>query len=272
MLSRAPSFFASAVAVALVTACGGATDTGSNRGILTADAGTGGSSGASSNGGATSGSGGAKQGTGGTPSGGGASSTGGVAGAGQGGRAAGGTSSGGTSGAGAGGASGASTGGANAGGASAEGGVCNLCLLTYDLHWGQNGGFVAYVETSRLGPCAAYSHERTPTTTDPPSLICNDHISACPGSSLDGIITAMSAPAFQTAMQNHTLYGNDPRPVDGQVFRIGIGNDFIDIGPNCESDPTACPTMPEPVANMAKLLRDLDATELAKDPCKSVFP
>jgi hypothetical protein len=170
------------------------------------------------------------------------------------------------------GGSGGSTGGAqNAGGAPTDGGPCNVCLPTYDLHWGQDGGLVAWVETSRLGPCASYTHERTPTFTDPPSLICNATISACPGSPLAQIIDVMGTTAFNAALTGHTLYGNDPRPMDGQVFRISIGNDFIDVGPNCESDPTSCPNMPEPIRRLVTLLRDLDAATLAVEPCKSLF-
>lgn len=263
--------------VFVFVACGGATDTRStNGGALGTDAGSGGSSaGGSTSGGAGSKNGGASNGGSGT----GGASNGGASAGGQGGQSTGGIPSvGGSSGApGTGGSAGSAggsldTGGApNAGGAQIDGGPCNACLPNYDLHWGQDGGLVAYVETSRLGPCAAYSHERTPTVTDPPSLICNATISMCPGSPLAQIIEIMGTAAFTTALTNHTLYGSDPRPVDGQVFRIGIGNDFIDVGPNCESDPTSCPTMPEPVARLVKLLRDLDATMLAQEPCKTVF-
>lgn len=242
MTHRTLRHFSGLASVVIVAACGGATDTGSNRGIPDTDAGTGGSS------------------TGGRPS------SGGVAGGGKSGSASGGAlASGGSSGSGGGGV------GGSTGGVSGDGGPCDLCLPNYDLHWGQDGGLVAYVETSRLGPCASYSHERTPTLTDPPSLLCTAPISRCPGSPLDGIITAMAAPEFTAALQNHTLYGSDPRPVDGQVFRIGIGNDFVDIGPNCEADPASCPTMPKAVADLMKLLRDLDAAMLAVDPCKTTF-
>jgi len=81
----------------------------------------------------------------------------------------------------------------------------------------------------------------------------------------------MGTPAFNAALTGHTLYGSDPRPVDGQVFRISIGNDFIDVGPNCEDNPTSCPNMPEPVRRLVTLLRDLDSAMLAVEPCKSVF-
>jgi hypothetical protein len=130
---------------------------------------------------------------------------------------------------------------------------------------------VAWIETSRLGPCASYSHERSPVFTDPASLSCNATISMCPGSPLAQIVEAMSTTAFQKALAAHTLYGGDPRPVDGQVFRIGIGNDFIDVGPNCEADPSSCPNMPEPIARLVELLRDLDTAMLAAEPCKGVF-
>jgi hypothetical protein len=281
MISRLASFVTSGAAlVSISVACSGTTDSRSQNGGLGTDAGTGGSStgGASASGGRSSQNGGASSGgraAGGSSAGGNAGSSGaaagGNAGSGAGAAPAGGSQSTGGSGGTAGrSGSGGSTGGAQ-GGAPTDGGPCNLCLPTYDLHWGQNGGLVAWVEASRLGPCASYTHERTPTFTDPPSLVCTATISACPGSPLAQIIDAMGTAAFNAALTGHTLYGNDPRPVDGQVFRISIGNDFIDVGPNCENDPTSCPNMPEPVRRLVTLLRDLDAAALAVEPCKSVF-
>jgi hypothetical protein len=274
MIQRlASSSLAGVLLTCILVACSSPTDSRSQGGNLGTDAGTGGSggAGATANGGVSSQNGGASN--GGRAGG---SGTGGSSGSGDGGRGAGGSASTGGS-AGAGGSAGSNGGAQNTGGststggAATDGGPCNNCLPKYDLHWGPNGGLVQYIDVSRLGPCANYSHERTPTFTDPPSLICNVTISMCPGSPLAQIIEIMGTPEFNAALTGHTLYGSDPRPVDGQVFRIGIGNDFIDVGPNCESDPANCPSMPEPIGRLVTLLRNLDTAMLAAEPCKSVF-
>ncbi len=165
---------------------------------------------------------------------------------------------------------GASTGGIGSADAAVEAGACVDCFTLYDLHWGMDGGFVAYTDLSRLGPCRAYSHDRTPRSTNPPSLTCTAQIPGCPSRIIDGIERAIGDPELRMALQAHTLYGNDPRPMDGQVFRFGVGNDFIDVGPSC-AGPSGCAGMPAAVRAVVGLLHALDDAELAAEPCKSVF-
>ena len=159
---------------------------------------------------------------------------------------------------------------ANADVALGDSGSCDDCFTLYDLHWGMNGGLTAYDDMSRLGPCRSYSHERTMNIADAASLMCTATVPGCPARTIQEIDNAIRDPAVQTALQNHTLYGNDPRPVDGQVFRIGVGNDFIDVGPNCDTTPP-CTGMPAALATLVADLHSLDSAELAEEPCRSVF-
>jgi hypothetical protein len=44
----------------------------------------------------------------------------------------------------------------------------------------------------------------------------------------------------------HTVFGVDTRLVDGQVFRIELGSDYLDVGTDCAPTSSSCrPTLPE---------------------------
>ena len=156
------------------------------------------------------------------------------------------------------------------GGTTGTGGACNDCLPMYDLHWGMNGGMVIYADTSYLGPCRGYTHQRDYFANAAPPT-CTQTLPGCPDRTMDRIIADTSDPGFTTALANHTLYGTDPRPVDGQVLRIGIGNDYIDIGTPCYSTPASCSTMPNAIVDLVTILQSVDQTELATAACKAVF-
>jgi hypothetical protein len=166
------------------------------------------------------------------------------------------------------------TGGASAGGASvssggvtgaggAAPGTCDDCAEG-ELRWGADGGYGAYVDVSRLTACRTYTRDRSLM----PPLTCTASLPMCPDRTVDAISAALGDAAVQAALHDHKLYGNDPRPVDGQVFRIAMGNDFIDVGPSCEA---GCAGMPAALATLVGLLRKLDERELAAEPCHAVF-
>jgi hypothetical protein len=190
---------------------------------------------------------------------GGSTDTGGAGGSMAGGPGAGGTTAG----------SGGATGGrSDSGVPPSDAGGCSDCFSSYDLHWGMDGGLTAYNDLSRIGPCRSYSHERTDNGAATPSSTCHVDLPGCPDRTMAGIIDAFGDPAVQAALSAHALFGNDPRPVDGQVFRIGVGSDYVDIGPSCAK---GCAGMPDALRVLATLLENLDATELAVEPCKWVF-
>lgn len=103
-----------------------------------------------------------------------------------------------------------------------------------------------------------------------PTVLCTADLPTCPDRTLSDIISLLDDPVVKTALRDHSLFGTDPRPVDGTVFRFGAGNDFVDVGGPCSASP-ACVAIPSPVAAFVSSLRDLDCAELAKDPCKSTF-
>jgi hypothetical protein len=133
-----------------------------------------------------------------------------------------------------------------------------------------NGGLVAYQDTSRLGPCRSYTHERDTFMNRLPDM-CNATVPGCPSRTIEQIDRAVRDPTVSSAMASHMLYGVDSRPVDGQVFRIGVGNDFIDIGQPCRAGAVNCNVAPAIVMDLMNVLQALDDAELAVEPCKSTF-
>jgi hypothetical protein len=160
--------------------------------------------------------------------------------------------------------------------ADGDGGAeCAPCIDP-ELHWGQDGGFVAYTDASELSWCNTYRHTREPAG-DPgqTSLACERSV-PCTGSGLHGIsdvLRALSDPDVQQAVAQHeVLYGVDSRPVDGTVVRIRIGSSVIDVGSPCPtSGGRGCDPIPTGVSALADLLRAIDAEQLALEPCSGMF-
>jgi hypothetical protein len=134
-----------------------------------------------------------------------------------------------------------------------------------------DGGLVAYVDTSRLGPCRSYTRERSSGAVEMPSKMCTADVPACPARTIENIDRLIGDPVVTMSLQSHALYGGDPRPADGQVFRFGVGNDFVDVGPPCGAGASGCAAIPAAVGQLVELLQGLDRDELASEPCKSVF-
>jgi hypothetical protein len=168
-----------------------------------------------------------------------------------------------------GGAGGEVTGGSGGGAVSGgSAGQCQDCLPVDSLYWGMNGGLVYYIDTSSLGSCRTYNHMRDYMTDALP--MCTQMLPACPDRTMDRIVAAINDADFTAALKNHTLYGSDPRAYDGQVFRISIGRDYIDVGTPCYDTPNSC-TMPSAIAELVTELQALDQIELATDACVAIF-
>jgi hypothetical protein len=158
--------------------------------------------------------------------------------------------------------------GGSTSGATIDGAACQDCVPFDDLHWGMNGGLVAYQDTSRLRPCRSYTREREFANQTP--LSCATSVPGCPERWIDRIVRDAADPVVRTALMDHQLYGGDPRPVDGQVLRVGIGNDFIEVGPTCSSG-AVCKDPPDVVRDLVAALQELDHFALSGEPCHGVF-
>jgi hypothetical protein len=269
-MDRASAIIALAAAASLV-ACGQTTtskDTdasasggspGSGGASASGGSGPGGDAGASNGSGGTTGSGGksaagGKSASGGVPSSGGTQSAGGRASAG------GKTSSGGSSG-----ASGAPT---DAGPTTDAG--CDDAVVS-SVSWGSNGGLVRYQDTSKLDPPRAYTHERDNQGNALP-ISCHTELAGCPSSAIAEINRALQDAMVKSALAAHTVFGVDSRPVDGMVFRIQVGSDYVDVGSACPPPSSSCRPIPPIVERLRQLLTSIDTAELAKADCAGKFP
>lgn len=153
----------------------------------------------------------------------------------------------------------------------ADGSACGACLASVTrVSWGMNGGLVAYEEASSLDACRSFGHDRTPVRTDPPSLTCSTEVPPCDGI-VAAIDAALAAPEVDAALANHTVFGIDPRPVDGAVFRVTVGAGYFDVGSACGSGASGCLATPDAVQRLADLLQKLDDEMRVTDACRAAF-
>jgi hypothetical protein len=147
--------------------------------------------------------------------------------------------------------------------------------ISYAISWGRIGGMVAYSERSTLDTCFKYTHRRDTYINSEPSLFCEQEEPLCDdGTAIGGeqVTTAIQNTDVQSALsKGNILYGSDPRPVDGVVFEIKVGEDTIIVGSNCATTGTGCLPIPKGVQNLADLLKKLDKEQLAKPPCNKTF-
>jgi hypothetical protein len=59
--------------------------------------------------------------------------------------------------------------------------------------------------------------------------------------------------------------------VDGVVFRITVGKDYVDVGSPCGAGASGCISIPATVQALVDDLKALDAQELAKKACTDIF-
>jgi hypothetical protein len=243
-----------ALVLTTAVACGGRSEDPGDGGTGAATGGTS-STGGGAGSGATGGQGGASGGgTGGT------SSTGGAGG------------SGGTGGTGATGGVGGSGGNGGTGGIITPGDSGTCGCVTGHVGWGWDGGHVQSHDASALEVCNLFLHQRTPVSQDPPAVSCEQQMTNCAGVFTPGDVTRaiMNADVKAALAAAPVLYGEDPRPYDGQVLRIQIGSAIIEVGVACRV--AGCKPVPDGVAALANLLQAITKQELSRAPCSMIFP
>jgi len=158
------------------------------------------------------------------------------------------------------------------GGSDADAGSdCTPCIDTL-LGWAQNGGLVAFVDSSHLDACNTFRRTRDGNEASD-AVECQRPV-PCMGSGLHGIsdvLQALAHPDVEHARSmGAVLFGEDTRPVDGQVFRIDIDSaGVIEVGAPCQS--AGCNPIPEGVSALVDLLHAIDAEQLSLDPCAGLF-
>jgi hypothetical protein len=148
-------------------------------------------------------------------------------------------------------------------------------LQRVPLRWRWIGGFGgSQARTSYLTACNGYQHLLEVVGADDQlgSPQCAATVEGCPSGDLAVLNATLQDPAVQAGLQAHTLFGGDPRGVDGTVREISLGNDSIVVGEPCSLADTTCIAIPPAVDSLVAQLRALDALELSKESCASVFP
>lgn len=145
--------------------------------------------------------------------------------------------------------------------------------------YGPDGGLVAYRESVRIEPGRRFTYSRTGGAVgdDAGARSCTTTLDYCgtsDGGAIDtlGVITALNDPAVIAAFEDaaNTLYGRDPRPVDGQVFAIARGDGrHLEIGGDCEGA-TGCRAIPAGLTRLRTVLTDLMTQQRARPECAGV--
>lgn len=157
--------------------------------------------------------------------------------------------------------------------------LCRVPDYDFDLHIptkAVNGGHASYYDRSAALPCNTYQRQRFASPADAtPTLSCTSTIRHCDGDvvdasdtiSIEEVVNALAAPDAQGAFASApVLYGVDPRPYDGVVFRMTIGGRAIEVGEPCGGR-SGCTDAPAGVKALAALLQDLDTRKTASDAC-----
>lgn len=152
--------------------------------------------------------------------------------------------------------------------------ACTDCLAT-TVTWEENGGHVAFVDTSSLSTCRTYARART--SSGKQTLQCTSELGACSVApiAVGDVEAALAHADVVGALSSDTkTYGADSRPCDGSVLAITIGAKTLEVGGECKGEPTGCspnPCVPVPagVRALATLLQKLDAQEIAKPACSA---
>jgi hypothetical protein len=145
--------------------------------------------------------------------------------------------------------------------------------VTPALLWGNDGGRVAYRDSSVLD-CVTYRHVREDFSSPSGAPLRCELELACSAASrvsVGGVMQALAHADVTAAFARApVLYGQDMRPVDGQVFVLTRAGRSVTVGTDC-SGGSGCEPIPAGVKALQQLLRALDEEQLAKEPCASVF-
>ena len=146
------------------------------------------------------------------------------------------------------------------------------------LTWGLGGGAVDKNDVSRMRPCSTlYEHYRVNVVTTEPMLMCSAELPNCnpnqsPIPSWTDVVNGFAADDVQAAFAGSpSVFGLNPRPVDGVVFFISQGDADIYLGDPCNAGQDGCTPIPPGIEALRKMLEQVDSQELARGECKTVF-
>jgi hypothetical protein len=156
------------------------------------------------------------------------------------------------------------------------------CALSSNLTFGYSGGMVISQDVNKLTATTftiTRSYLRTTAADGAASTACFPKLPACGAAGVVSVATinadladADAQAAFNAAQPSGTLYGSDPRPVDGTVYSIALddGRTLL-VGTQCASPAmSSCRYIPAGLVRLAEDLMSL-ATAMVADPaCKGL--
>ena len=138
--------------------------------------------------------------------------------------------------------------------------LCTDDCMTEPLTWGRIGGLTPYDVVYTLTPCNTQVVQiNSFTAVDPDALRCERIAPGCNAQAritLPEVITKLGEVLSSSAFEFGEVYGQDSRPVDGQVFSIVFGDQEVLIGDPCEGGGANCTPPPPEVVAFADLLWD----------------
>lgn len=148
--------------------------------------------------------------------------------------------------------------------------------------YGLDGGLVAQRESVTVAPGRRFTLTRSGVPgvdAGPATLSCTTTLDGC-GADDGGavgvrtVLVALNDADVMAAFsdQANTLYGRDPRPVDGQVFAVARGDGrHVETGDDC-GGASGCRVIPAGLSQLRAALTDLQAQQRARPECAALRP
>lgn len=152
--------------------------------------------------------------------------------------------------------------------------VACTAALAGTVRFGMVGGLVAETDTFTLTPPLVFRAERRGATT----TSCQTMVPGCNTADMVdvGEVNAALAArdvqaAFGTARGGTMLvYGNDPRPIDGQVFSVSLDGAEVIVGAPCRTGGMGCLEIPIGIQRLVDVLTGLRDQELLRAACMAL--
>ncbi|MDW8361638.1 MAG: hypothetical protein RMK74_04475 [Myxococcales bacterium] len=149
---------------------------------------------------------------------------------------------------------------------------CALCTNAV-VEFGPEGGKTAVDDDFELRPCRTFAAQRT-NRSGGASVGCDSEI-PCLGDAITigDVLGALAHPDVRAAfVAAPVLYGRDPRPADGSVYRIAIGEDEVLVGDDCRASDPSCRPVPHGVRQAVDRLQALTRQQLGLGRCALDWP
>lgn len=172
----------------------------------------------------------------------------------------------------------AQTGGADAGGRAdtgtgagdADAAACIDCLSGY-ITWSMHANADAYMDSSRIDTCRAYSHESVTGATDSGAVRCATNLPECPAGTIGEIRALLESTVVKDALSSRASFGFFSGTEAQPIFTMKTDAGYVVVGAPCPDAAAGCSPVPAAIRDLMELLQSLDRAQLLTDPCKTAF-